>query len=95
MENRQLAPTNHDRLLTVRQMQQQQHITSATVLNAAQNLANTQTASNNLNTVATAEIATNNIVPPENLIAPLAPPPQVIYRSYFERDDDGLCDDIR
>lgn len=96
MENRQLAPTNHDRLLVVRQMQQQQqhHISNTTVLNSSQNLANTQTANNNLNTTMTADIATSNIVSPENLTAPLAPPPQVIYRSYFERDDDGLCDDI-
>uniref|UniRef100_A0A034VY60 AF4/FMR2 family member lilli n=2 Tax=Bactrocera dorsalis TaxID=27457 RepID=A0A034VY60_BACDO len=95
MENRQLAPTNHDRLLAVRQMQQQQHLTNVAASNGSQNLANTQTASNNLNTATTADIAASNIlVPPENLNAPLAPPPQAIYRSYFERDDDGLCDDI-
>ncbi|XP_014095518.2 AF4/FMR2 family member lilli isoform X2 [Bactrocera oleae] len=94
LENRQLAPTNHDRLLAVRQMQQQQHITNVATSNGSQNLTNTQTPSNNLNTATTADISAGNIVPPENVNAPLAPPPQVIYRSYFERDDDGLCDDI-
>ncbi|XP_017474486.1 PREDICTED: AF4/FMR2 family member 4 isoform X5 [Rhagoletis zephyria] len=94
LDSRQLSHTNHDRLLVPRQIHQQQPLANATASNSSNSPAHLQTAGNNLNTAPIAESNSGNVLPSGSGAVPLAPPPQVIYRSYFERDDDGLCDDI-
>ncbi|XP_067620130.1 AF4/FMR2 family member lilli isoform X2 [Eurosta solidaginis] len=95
VDNRQLPHTNHDRLLITRQLHQQQQLTNVGTSNSSHSPAHLQTPSNTLVTPAILNVPSSNVMPPNSSPVQLAPPPpQVIYRSYFERDDDGRCDDI-
>ncbi|XP_012154879.1 AF4/FMR2 family member 4 isoform X2 [Ceratitis capitata] len=99
INSRQLPHTNHDRLLVDHQLhrqqqhqQQQQQQQQSASLNYSAFPADLQTSSNNIIVPAIGDVNTASTAPSGSGRAPLLPPPQVIYRSYFERDDDGVCD---
>ncbi|XP_053959437.1 AF4/FMR2 family member lilli isoform X2 [Anastrepha ludens] len=94
IENRQLPHTNHDRLLVERQMGQQQQLASATAPNSSHSPAHLPTTGNHLIAPPIAETISVNALPSGSGAAPSAPPPQLIYRSFFERDDNRIRDNI-